>query len=126
MKERLTVELKKHSVIFGIGLIYYLWVVITDIYIPCIFRVLTGYKCPGCGIAHMFVAISQFDLSGAFLANPLMFIFLPLWGIIYGVSMVYYIKTGEKMNGGKIVKFLEYSFLLLIFVFWIVRNIYQI
>lgn len=123
IKERLVAELKKHIIIFGIGFIYYLWVVITEIYIPCIFREITGFKCPGCGIAHMFVAISRFDLSGAFLVNPLMFICLPLWGIIYIVSKVYYIKTGYKMNGGKVVPFLEYSFLFLIVLFWIMRNI---
>ena len=126
MKNRLKVELKKHTIIFGIGFVYYLWVMITDIYIPCVFRTLTGFKCPGCGITHMLVAVSRFDFVCAFRENPLMFVCLPLWGISYGISRIYYIKTGEKLYGGKIVSFLEWSFVFLILIFWIVRNMYHI
>lgn len=123
MKNRLLSELKKHILIFSIGFLYYLWVVITNIYIPCIFKLITGLKCPGCGITHMIISLCRFDFLTAFKSNELLFITLPIAGIIYITKRIYYIRNGIKMTEGKVMHFLEYSFLGLIIIFWIVRNL---
>ncbi len=123
MKNRLISEIKKHILIFALGIAYYLWIVFTDIYIPCIFNKITGLKCPGCGITHMIMAIARFDFANAFLANPLLFIALPIMLAIYIRNRSYYIRTGNTSNRGMIIKILEYTMLVLTLAFWVARNI---
>lgn len=123
MKNRLISEIKKHILIFAVGFAYYLWIVFTDIYIPCIFNKVTGLKCPGCGITHMMLAIARFDFKTAFLENPLLFIALPVMLGIYIRNRIYYVRTENKANRGMIIKTLEYTMLFLTLLFWVVRNI---
>lgn len=123
MKIRIIKELKNHILICLIGLIYYLWVSFTNLYIPCVFRLITGLKCPGCGITGMIMAICRFDFREAFYLNPCLFIILPIAGIIYAIDKVHYIKTGTKRKPQNTVKMLEYLMLAFLIIFGIVRNI---
>ena len=52
--------------ILGIGTAYFFWVCLTGVGIPCPFRLLTGYLCPGCDHA-LFVALLQFHFADAYL-----------------------------------------------------------
>lgn len=38
-----------------IGMLYAVFIKITGISIPCLFREITGLKCPGCGITTFFM-----------------------------------------------------------------------
>lgn len=38
--------------------------------IPCIWRSLTGYPCPGCGLTRAFASITNFDVIESFRFNP--------------------------------------------------------
>lgn len=63
--------------------------------IPCLFYLVTGLKCPGCGNTTAVMALLHTDFKGAFEANmlfPLEFAYM-LWVIIY--STVRYIEKGE-------------------------------
>ena len=126
MKIRFIRELKKHILICVIGLLYYLWISVTNLYIPCVFRMITGLKCPGCGITSMIMAVCRFDFKSAFSENPFLFITLPILGIIYAVNRGYYIKTGTRIKNGKVMRVLEYILLALFIIFGIVRNILPI
>lgn len=53
-----------------------------DILIPCFWKTLFHHECPGCGLTTAFMNILTLDISGAYDANPLIFIVLPL-GIFY-------------------------------------------
>lgn len=123
MKVRLITELKKHILICAIALAYYAWVVTTNIYIPCVFKLATGLKCPGCGITHMIIDILHLDFQNAFYENPLLFVALPFAVISYAINRVYYIRNGRKKEYGKISHALLYAMLILIIIFWIVRNL---
>lgn len=123
MKKRLAHEIKKHIIYFIIGFAYYIWVVFTGIYIPCVFNLITGLKCPGCGISHMLVSLSRFDISDAFFCNPLLFIAIPVLTAIYIVKKIYYIRNGTKMVDCKVIRYLEYFFLGLTICFWVIRNL---
>jgi hypothetical protein len=59
------------------GLLYLLWLRLTGIGIPCLFRLLTGWKCPGCGVTHMVLALSRLDFPAAWEANPFLLLTLP-------------------------------------------------
>lgn len=122
MKNRLFIELKKHIAVCFIGFVYYLWISITGVYIPCIFRMITNLKCPGCGITHMIMGIFRLDFPSAFRANPILFVALPVMGIIYITKKAYYIRNGTKMKTGRIMNFLTYTFIIMLFIFFIVRN----
>ena len=123
MKIRFVSEIKKHAVFLAIGFAYFLWVLATDIYIPCLFNLITGFKCPGCGISHMIVAFCRLDFRTAFLYNPLLFFILPILIIFYIVDRIYYICTGNRIIYGKKVTIFCYVLIALIIIFWIVRNI---
>jgi len=123
MKKRLISELKKCLLVGAIGLTYYLWVRMTNLYIPCIFKRLTGFRCPGCGITHMIMAVCRLDFLTAWNENPFLFVALPVMGIVYAVNAVFYIQKGVKKQYGKGMRVLEYTMLLLTVIFWVVRNI---
>ena len=56
-----------------------------DICIPCLWKFLFNFKCPGCGITTAFIKLLQFNFRGAFQTNSLVFILLPF--------MTYYVLT---------------------------------
>lgn len=43
--------------------------------IPCIWRSLTGYPCPGCGLTRAFASLTQFELLESIQFNPEALIF---------------------------------------------------
>lgn len=108
--------------ILAIGFVYYILSSITGLYIPCAFRMITGYKCPGCGITHLAVAMLHGNFHEAFTANQLIFIMLPV-AIIYGGYRAYkYIKCGSRGFSGPETVMLFITLVVTI-AFGIYRNI---
>ena len=64
--------------------------------IPCLFRLITGLQCPGCGITHMALCLMHGDLSGAFHANAMVLTLLPVGGILAAKVTLRYLKTGNR------------------------------
>ena len=95
MKERLKKELRVLTILLIAGFCYLIFVLITDIRIPCIFKVITSFDCPGCGITRMCVAIAGFDFAAAFHYNPVIFVTLPLILGCLVYERVTYIRTGH-------------------------------
>lgn len=42
---------------FAAGMLYCIWLHCTGLGIPCLFYLWTGFKCPGCGITRMCLAL---------------------------------------------------------------------
>ena len=64
--------------------------------IPCLFRLVTGLRCPGCGVTHMALCLLRGDLSGAFYENPMVLMLLPI-GLILAIRLTYRdLKTGSR------------------------------
>lgn len=57
---------------------------------------LTGLYCPGCGVSRMCLRLLRLDFPGAFRANPLLFIALPVIGGLLLARGARYVKTGER------------------------------
>lgn len=55
--------------------------------VPCVFRTLTRFKCPGCGITHMLVAELQLNFAQAYAANPALYLLQPVSDISSGKCM---------------------------------------
>lgn len=71
-----------YGVIFGTGLLYTFLILHTPFRIPCLFREITGFQCPGCGTSRMALALMHLDFSAAFSYNPVAFFSFPMWFLI--------------------------------------------
>lgn len=82
--------MKKTVPLILAGVAYYLAVVLLKVKIPCIWRTLTGFKCPACGITSMMVDVSRLNFHKAFWDNPYLAIMLPVSAavIIFGRGFI--------------------------------------
>lgn len=101
-------------VVFGIGILYYILIRTTGFAIPCIFRKMTGWKCPGCGITTLILSLVGFDLEGAFHANPFLFITGPALLAEIGYTMWLQDK-GRKIPGWNNTLIILYGIALCVF-----------
>lgn len=62
---------------FGIAISLYLF---TDVHIliPCVWKAVSGYECPGCGLTTALIALLRLEWREAWLANPLVYILVPV------------------------------------------------
>lgn len=74
--------LKIYAYILIIGGVYALWGLLTGKFIPCFYRLTTGFECPGCGITRMFISMFKLDFVSAFHYNPFMFVMFFFWNAI--------------------------------------------
>ena len=98
----------------------------TGLYIPCMFRLFTGFKCPGCGITHLLLHLIRFNFKKAFFDNPLIFIYLPFI-IAYYIYENYLYIFNKKDNIVKIIPNIIWIILIIITILYgILRNIVKI
>lgn len=74
--------LKIYAYILAVGVPYLVFVTLSGIKIPCIFKLSTGLDCPGCGVTRMFVSMAEFDFKSAFFFNPAAFVLFFAWNAI--------------------------------------------
>lgn len=82
----------------------------------CPFYTTTGIPCPSCGMTRAFVSLMHFNLSDAFMYNPL-FIFLPILFIptIFNLFGLNFSKANAKI--------FYITILAIVIVIWIIRLI---
>lgn len=91
-------------------------------YLPCPFHRLTGLYCPGCGSLRAMHQLLHGNLTAAFGLNPLMVLSLPFLGygfISYSASAM----RNRPRKSVIIPAFGIWLILLIIVLFWILRNI---
>lgn len=81
--------LRKHKLIGFVGSYLLLSVLLksflhVDITIPCLWKSIFNFSCPGCGLTTASIKMTKWDISGAYQANPLLFLILPS-GVFYFV-----------------------------------------
>ncbi len=76
------------SLLLSLAAGYFLWLRLGGPFLPCPFRLVTGWLlpgggllCPGCGVTHMTLALARGDLSSAWTANPFLLSTLPFLGL---------------------------------------------
>lgn len=112
------------SVFGGLFLTYFLFNPSShSFFVPCPFKYLTGYHCPGCGSQRAIHQLLHGDLLSAFRLNPLMILSLPLifWGL--GTMMwnsIYNTELRVKLFYSNLFIYIYFGVVL---VYWIVRNI---
>lgn len=124
IKKRLKGVLIKYSIILGIALAYLIFVLCTNMGIPCIFHEITKLKCPGCGVTRMFTSLARLDIASAFGYNSFLLITGPFLCAYIVASEIKFIKHGDrKMGKWDIFLYVE---LLLALAFGVLRNILPI
>ena len=103
------------------GLAYLLLVLFTPFRIPCMFHLITGFSCPGCGISRFFVEFAHLRIISVFRQNLAVGILLPVWGII-GVPEFWF-NPPQLAPGSKLINMLTWFSLILVIIFGILRNI---
>lgn len=93
--QRLRRQLTGLLLMVAVGAGYALWVNLTHLSIPCPFHAITGLQCPGCGVTRMCLALLRLDVSGAWKANPVLLLLLPLLGGLLGYRAVVYVRRGS-------------------------------
>lgn len=104
------------------GCAYAVFFAKTGIGIPCLFHLITGFKCPGCGITRMLLSIVQLDFVAAFHYNAAVFCLLPFLLFLLGYWVYRYIRYGFRQNP-KPVEAICWVFVALLLVWGIVRNV---
>ena len=107
MPERRSRELKKIGILLTVGFAYLIWCRATGIRIPCLFNLVTGLYCPGCGITRAAMAISRFDFVRAYNYNKLSLTVVPALLAILIIREYRYIKTGEWRPAKRKIEILE-------------------
>lgn len=109
--------------LFLVGIGYYTFVKATHISIPCMFRMITHFKCPGCGITTMIFALLQLNFERAYMANPFLFVTGPF--LVAEVCYLYVLyekeRTVPKWNHNILI-----GYAVLLITFGVYRNIVHI
>lgn len=63
---------------------------------PCLFRLLTGYLCPGCGMTRAAAAFLKGRFGAAWQANALFYLYLPVLGLYLFYRLHRYIRYGKE------------------------------
>ena len=100
-------------------IILILYVIIVDktgMGIPCLFRLFTHLKCPGCGITHSLIALLHGNIYQAFKYHDLFILSLPF--VIY--LLVVYLYRYHKYHKYYLLKY-ENSITWILVILYVVR-----
>ena len=101
-----------------------IYLILTEkLYIKCLFNVVTGLYCPGCGITRCIIAIFELDFYQAFRYNALVFILLPFLCIYFIYQSYITIFNKKDKLTKKIPNNVYYILLVIVIIFGIIRNI---
>lgn len=106
----------------GVGLIWYFEPTKAGFFPPCPLYSVTGFACPGCGLTRGFHALFHGDISAALGFN----LFIPVYLLIFAalfVSLFLVVIRGIKFPRWPVSVTAIWSFLVLLLVFGVVRNI---
>ncbi|HBA68182.1 MAG TPA: DUF2752 domain-containing protein [Lachnospiraceae bacterium] len=124
VRQRLLRILFNIAIIFIIGGIYYSFFHYTGIGFVCPIYFMTGWKCPGCGITHMCIALLHLDFASAFEANPALLLLSPFLLIIFVWHSINYIQTGRRQMNF-LQNLLVWICIVIFTLYGIGRNVYS-
>lgn len=105
----------------GIFVLYRFEPVTSGFYPQCVFHLLTGYDCPGCGAARALHALLHGRLGAAFRFNPMLLLYAPLlaWGAADAARAFV---THRPLRNVTSRPWLAWSVAVTVTGWWIVRN----
>ena len=121
MRQRAKRAITIALILVGIGAIYAIIIHFTGRGIPCVFNIITGWKCPGCGVTKMCMSLLRLAFKTAFEANAGLLCLLPAGGFLAGRYLYIYIKRGVKRD--RLTDIVIYVLIGILLVWGVVRNI---
>lgn len=121
-KNRVRKIIYRDGIILLVGILYAVFVRLTGLAVPCIFRTLTGWQCPGCGITRACLSLLKGEIRTSFSYNSFLYIAGPC--IIYLIvrGALNYIKDNTfQLNRQDTV--LTYILTVAALIFGVVRNL---
>ncbi|MBQ8920833.1 MAG: DUF2752 domain-containing protein [Oscillospiraceae bacterium] len=115
--------LRRCLIVCGILLLYYLEVMLIGLRIPCPIRLVTGHRCPGCGISTMLIHCSKGELHEGFHSNQVLFFAVPVLVIGVIVKLIWMPRFLTPQS--KFYRITSYVFLAVLLVFGVLRNVYE-
>ena len=110
--------------LLALVILYLLCGIFFDFFIPCPFRTITGLRCPGCGLSHAAVSLARLDIRGAFRENAL---FIPIYSYILFAAAREFIPSENKDPRVEVIgRRIDFVFFIVIILWWILRNIFDI
>lgn len=91
--------------------------------LPCLFHIITGLYCPGCGAGRASYSILHGRFYDAFRYNPVYVILIPFLGIYIAARAIDWVLTGGNHVDRKINPKILYVILVLVIGFGVVRNL---
>ena len=91
--------------------------------LPCLFYLMTGFYCPGCGSGRASYSLLHGRFLDAFCYNPLMTILLPLIGIYIVARGIDWVITGGDHIDQYINVKVVIVILIIVLIFGVIRNI---
>lgn len=113
--------IKTAVITVSVLILYYIFVRITGLSIPCFFYKITGLKCPGCGITRMFMKALRFDFAGALASNAVLFFMLPIFGVLFTIKVIFLPRWLE--NRSRIFNGIIWTSIVILLIFAVIRNI---
>lgn len=93
----------------------------TGFFPVCLFRLVTGLTCPGCGTTRALHEILHGDFHEAFMLNPLLLVAIPflLWAFLrYSIAVL----SGRALRKNALPAPYIYALFFIVVGFWIFRN----
>lgn len=116
MKEKVIYKRLIYSFLFILLLLVILYIYGSDPnkgpILPCIFNLVTGYKCPGCGMTRAINSLMHGDFISAYDYNKLILL-IPIGLIIYLIFKIL------KKNTERLV----WLYIIIVILYAIIRNI---
>ncbi len=90
--------------------------------IPCVFRLTTGLRCPGCGVTHMLLSLLRLDFAAAFRQNAALLCLSPALLALAAVWGIRYVRYGTH-SLGKPAQICAWVLIGLLLAWGMVRNL---
>lgn len=100
-----------------IGALFVAWLALYLLDIGCVFRLMTGIPCPGCGMTRAWLAALRLDFSAAFAYHPL------FWVVPIAFALAF---VREEVASSKLKRGIDIAVIVLcvlVVAVWIVRLI---
>lgn len=90
--------------------------------IPCLFHLVTGLDCPGCGVTRMLAALAAGDLAGAWRSNPCLLALSPVLAVLAFSLAAGWLRTGQ-LHPKRLQSLLLWGCIGVLLVFGVLRNL---
>ena len=120
-KQRLIKLTKEVAFVAGILAANAIIYAITGYGIPCVFKLVTGFKCPGCGMTHAYIELFKGNIHGAAEHNVLSITLMPILLLYLLYKGIVFVKIGSRKT--KIWEYVLYAICFIVMLlFFLYRN----